>query len=455
MERARKFVESNSHNEGRLLPRILSYHLFAGNSDECEELTQLGVAISRREGDLILESRVLSEWIFANTCLANQKEYADRLSRLEEIVWQVEDNRVRAYGHAVLCYTSMQMGKLTEAKKHASVQTSVVQKYRDPYLMYGPFSAQHNHLMHALITGDWQLAICLSKQIMVSRKPDKATGILIRRLIAEFESGSDEFISVLNQYFDDLTRQGPGGYENARMVAPYLARITGKRCYLEYFDKKGIRRSFSPEHRARIPMALGLCAVVETDVQAARENYEEMMKLARPPILCPFTQCTSFRVLGILATAIGKIDEAVSHFEKGYSFCKKAGYRPELAWTCCDWADAFIKRGTNDDLVRAKDLLQEGILLTQNLNMHPLSERVTERLNKLKKTSTRPDSLTQREVEILHLIGMGKTNKEIASKLFVRVQTVANHLTRIYSKTGTGNRTEAAIYAHRKDISLY
>ena len=50
------------------------------------------------------------------------------------------------------------------------------------------------------------------------------------------------------------------------------------------------------------------------------------------------------RVLGLLAQAMGRMDQAAAHFEDALVFCRKAGYRPELAWTCCDYADTLLQR---------------------------------------------------------------------------------------------------------------
>ena len=54
-----------------------------------------------------------------------------------------------------------------------------------------------------------------------------------------------------------------------------------------------------------------------------------------------------------------------------------------------------------------------------------------------------PDDLTRRRLEILALAADGKSNAEIAEKLFVSRHTVGNHLRHIFAKTGTRNRTEA------------
>ena len=55
--------------------------------------------------------------------------------------------------------------------------------------------------------------------------------------------------------------------------------------------------------------------------------------------------------------------------------------------------------------------------------------------------------LTQKEKEILQLICEGKSNKEIASALFVELSTVKTHINKIYSKIGVSNRKEAKVLA--------
>jgi DNA-binding CsgD family transcriptional regulator len=60
---------------------------------------------------------------------------------------------------------------------------------------------------------------------------------------------------------------------------------------------------------------------------------------------------------------------------------------------------------------------------------------------------TRPAGLTDREVEVLRLIGAGLGNREIGARLFITENTAANHVRSILAKTGAKNRTQAARYA--------
>ena len=55
--------------------------------------------------------------------------------------------------------------------------------------------------------------------------------------------------------------------------------------------------------------------------------------------------------------------------------------------------------------------------------------------------------LTPREVAVLRLLAAGSSNKEIASRLKISENTVANHVRSILLKTGAANRTQVAMLA--------
>lgn len=55
--------------------------------------------------------------------------------------------------------------------------------------------------------------------------------------------------------------------------------------------------------------------------------------------------------------------------------------------------------------------------------------------------------LTQRELQILHLVLEGRTNKAIASELYVCEKTVEFHLNHIYTKIEVHTRLLAGIWA--------
>lgn len=65
-----------------------------------------------------------------------------------------------------------------------------------------------------------------------------------------------------------------------------------------------------------------------------------------------------------------------------------------------------------------------------------------------------PDKLglTQRELEIVSYIARGKSNKNIAEKLFISEKTVKNHVSNILRKMELEDRTQVAIYAYQNKL---
>ncbi len=65
-----------------------------------------------------------------------------------------------------------------------------------------------------------------------------------------------------------------------------------------------------------------------------------------------------------------------------------------------------------------------------------------------------PDGLTEREAEVLALIARGLSNSEIASQLYVAEATVKTHVNRIFAKTQSRDRAQAAAYAHARGLAV-
>ena len=60
------------------------------------------------------------------------------------------------------------------------------------------------------------------------------------------------------------------------------------------------------------------------------------------------------------------------------------------------------------------------------------------------------EALTEREDEILKLIGEGLTNREIAERLYLSEKTVRNHVSHLLAKLDLRNRAQLAVYATTK-----
>ncbi|MCI0780826.1 MAG: tetratricopeptide repeat protein [Chloroflexi bacterium] len=121
---------------------------------------------------------------------------------------------------------------------------------------------------------------------------------------------------------------------------------------------------------------LALLAVQRDDQSAAADNYAYLLG-QRGTIIWTFSSVD--RLLELLSQTMGNPDQAAAHFEDALAFCRKAGYRPELAWTCCDYADMLRERDAEGDRAKAIALLDESLAISSELGMRPLMELVLSR----------------------------------------------------------------------------
>jgi DNA-binding CsgD family transcriptional regulator len=64
----------------------------------------------------------------------------------------------------------------------------------------------------------------------------------------------------------------------------------------------------------------------------------------------------------------------------------------------------------------------------------------------------RPGGLSRREVEVLRLVAVGLTTREIAERLYISPKTTDHHIQHVYTKIGVSNRAAAALWAFQHDV---
>jgi len=101
-------------------------------------------------------------------------------------------------------------------------------------------------------------------------------------------------------------------------------------------------------------------------------------------------------------------------------------------------------RRTGSSRAQAAILTDEALALARPLSLRRVLRSIGSGERELE---ARPDRLTAREVEVLRLLAMGHSNRDIATRLVISENTAANHVRSILLKTGSSNRTQAARYA--------
>lgn len=109
----------------------------------------------------------------------------------------------------------------------------------------------------------------------------------------------------------------------------------------------------------------------------------------------------------------------------------------------------LMKDSSADDLINAiRDTYENKPVLQPEIArklMHDIQGQESQKPLK--------NTLTDREIEILRQVALGKTNQEIADELVVSERTVRTHITNILAKLRLSNRTQAALYALREGIA--
>jgi DNA-binding CsgD family transcriptional regulator/tetratricopeptide (TPR) repeat protein len=131
-------------------------------------------------------------------------------------------------------------------------------------------------------------------------------------------------------------------------------------------------------------------------------------------------------------------------------------YVYEIARTRWRLAEALTEAGSRDE---AEEQWRLAAQTADRLGAKPL-RRALDDLARRARIGTAPDlpdgavlaALTSREREVLRLIAAGRSNREIASVLFIAPKTASVHVSNILGKLGAASRTEAAAIAHREGL---
>jgi two-component system, NarL family, response regulator DevR len=109
-----------------------------------------------------------------------------------------------------------------------------------------------------------------------------------------------------------------------------------------------------------------------------------------------------------------------------------------------------LKQIGSGELVRALETVARGDKLLDPAVTQKVFDRVRQTAREAQGESFA--RLTDRELQVLALVAEGKTNKEIAEKVFLSEKTVRNYVSSILEKLNLSTRTEAAGYAVKHNI---
>ena len=309
----------------------------------------------------------------------------ERNQQALELAQLVDLPIAETHAHYDLQHVLYAMGDLEQATRHAEAMLAPSERTRTR--IWQDRAMDSNHIVSSA-KGDWQTARKYLEQGLATSPQDYlliGAGAVMEYQLGETDAGEEH----LKRLLDNI----PGGGADQRgpfkalqaVVIPVVAYITGGMAKFDVVER--IAQSIfssptsAPAHMNAARIGLALIAVLRRDMTAAGELYGALQ-----PILGTMAPQSNYgpglavdRILGLLSQTMGKLSQAAAHFEEAVAFCCKGGYRPELAWTCCDYADMLRERDAEGDRAKAMTLLDESLAISSELGMRPLMERVLSR----------------------------------------------------------------------------
>ena len=245
--------------------------------------------------------------------------------------------------------------------------------------------------------------------------------------------------------------QGDPGVEEAYQQAVAFGRLAqpGLALYrLSQGDVKaadtGLHRVLAEREQAADRLVL-LPAAVEVDLAAGRVDSAEdaVSEMERIADVYPTTaaQSTVAAARGAIALAEDRPTDALVHLRDAVNGWRELGVPYEAAMVGVRIAEACGALGDKDG-VRME--LHAALATFMRLGAQPDADRAHKLLSDLLDGAS---GLSSRETEVLRLIVDGRTNAEIAAKLYLSERTVHRHVSNILTKLGVRSRTAAAILA--------
>jgi DNA-binding NarL/FixJ family response regulator len=208
--------------------------------------------------------------------------------------------------------------------------------------------------------------------------------------------------------------------------------------------RRALDEAEDPIARSRLlPTSVEVLLEAEDQV-AARAAADELAGVAAQ-LDAPYLNALAAEASGAVLLAEGDPRAALAKLRSAHRSWREFGAPHQAALVRVSIALACRELGDGDgaelEFEAARSMLEE-------LGAAPDLERLARLAG-----SPRPGGLSPRESEVLTLVAAGKTNRAIATELFISEKTVARHVSNIFTKLGLSSRAEATAYAYKHGLA--
>ena len=337
-----------------------------------ERISEEAIQIARRIGDPATLAYALAA---ADAALHGPHNVHRRLAAGEEIVSLVAGtgDRERLFdGHEQSFWAAWELGDPDRRAAELASMSRVADELRQPAQLWALAVAQTTL---ALSQGRFAEAPELIEGAAAIGERVLAWGAVATRKMQLFllhreQRRLDDFVSEVSDHADEF----PSPLVHGAILAQVFARLERTE-EAEALLHELTRRDLSNWHVDE-EWLLSICLLADTcailgDADRAAPLYELLLPygslnaVAVPELALD----SSSRPLGILATLLGRFEEAARHFEEALRMNETMGARPSLAHTQKDYARMLLRRSSQGDQERAEKLLWRAQATYQSLGM--------------------------------------------------------------------------------------
>jgi DNA-binding CsgD family transcriptional regulator len=446
----------------RLLAGLARALRFAGDQERAAALCQEAVSVARRVNDpgallYALHAHWIASW--------RVEAIGERLSvatELHELAQKLGDTEVALEARMSRFRTLLELGDIPAASLEIEAYRRAADALGQP--QYRSFALTWIAVMAAM-RGDFREAECLNEEALATGHREQGRDGAMFFMVLDFtirrEQGRFEDLAELERSARELVDEFPH-VAVVRVGLAYLqcdlGDLAGAQQQLDRLAKDDFRDI--PRDWVWLPtlsLLAEVCAALK-DLRRAELLYHMLLPFPERNVAggsCPGVVAYH---LGLLAGMLGQTDRAEDHYQMAVELNARMGARPALAHTFAAYAELLRARGAAVDATRARELLESALSIYEEIGAPHHAARVQNALGVASQATDRsrpavlPDSLTEREAEVLCLVATGRSNREIAEELVLSVRTVERHITNIYRKINARGKADATAYAMTRGL---
>jgi ATP/maltotriose-dependent transcriptional regulator MalT len=409
-----------------------------GDLERAAALARAVVELGRRLRSPDVEAEALQT---LGRVLIDQGGVAEGMAYLDEAMLFAVEGRLSAYAtgkvYCSLISACEELGDLRRASEWTEATSRWSQRH--PFAVF-PGLCRVHRASALRWRGAWadaeREATLACHELAEVNLPNAAAGFVeigeIRRRLGDLDGAEDAFRKA-----EELCGQPPPGLALLRLAQNRMDAATAI-----------IHRALEAEtwnrlSRARLLAASAQIAIAAGDTAAAGSAVDELEAIAADydsPILLA-SAATSRGRLQLAqgaATACATLRLALTRWQELEVPHEVATARTLLGLACRDLGDHDAAVAS---FAAAASVFEQ---LGATLDVRVVRDLTSPR--------SLPGGLTEREAQVLRLVGAGHTNREIAAELYLSEKTVARHLSNIFTKIGVSSRASATAYAYEHRI---